>query len=318
MIDINQTQVEAHLPMNNCIDSMISLYANETESIYSQPRRSVSRIDSDSVILTMPGYSSKLHRFLVKVVTEYRKNPERFGKKVQGGKTLLFDSSDSELIAMIDSARLTAIRTGAVSGVATKLLARKDSHKAGMIGSGEQARTILEAVCCVRKITKAYVYSREYSHAKKFAHEMSLRVQLPIEPLHSLRELRERQVDILNVATSSSTPVLEWEDDVIEGMHINSIGTLPERQEMDIATIRNSRLFVDYKEGVLNEAGDVMNAIRHKEIKQDHIVGDLSDLLSQKKLGRINDADVTLFKSVGFALQDVYAAAKLYENTVRQ
>lgn len=314
VIDIKANQVDLGLPMKDCIESITSLYTSEADIISKQPTRVVSRIDQDSIILTMPGFSSGLSRFVVKVVTEYKKNPERFGRKIQGGTVLLFDSTNSELLAMIDSARLTAIRTGAVSGLATKLLAREDSRKVGIIGSGEQARTMLQAVCSVREISEVYVYSRDLAHAKKFADEMSGHTGLKIQPVESHEELKSHESDILNVATNSLVPVVRWKDDIVSGMHINSIGTLPERQELDIDTVRNSRVFVDYKEGVLKEAGDVMKAIKENRINESHIIGDLSDLITKKTLGRIKDSDVTLFKSVGFALQDVYAASKLYQN----
>ncbi len=297
------------------MDVIESMYKKETDSLSQQPQRFITRVDEDSIILSMPGYSKAIERFALKIVTEYKKNPERFGRLVQGGVVLLMDSKTSECLALIDSSALTALRTGALSGLATKLLSKEDSSIIGVIGSGQQARTILEAVCMTRPIEKAYVFSREYSHAKKFSKEMSTRLGLPVEAVQDRREFGH-QNDILIVATNSSVPVLNWDKDVQPGMHINSIGTLPERQELDLDTVCNSRLFVDIKDGVLREAGDVINAIRARLIKEDHILGDLSDLILGKVQGRRSAKDVTLFKSVGFALLDVYAANAVFENTL--
>jgi ornithine cyclodeaminase/alanine dehydrogenase-like protein (mu-crystallin family) len=315
MIQISAEQVIDNLSMKDCIDSMEALFRNEWDDLSSQKsNRTITCVDNDSVILTMPGYSEKLGRFAVKVVSEYRSNPSRFGKKVQGGCIILFDSSNSELLAMIDSAQLTAMRTGAVSALATKLLSRQDSRKVGLIGSGEQARSILEGVASVRQIKEAFVFSRNYSHSKLFSEEMSTRLKIPVYPCQSKEELSSKEIDIVVAATNSSSPVLCWNEDIKAGMHINSIGTLPDRRELDDETISRSRLFVDSMPGVLSEAGDVMHAIQADVIDKSHIIGDLSDLLNGKEEGRRRPDEVTLFKSVGFSLQDVYASSKLYEN----
>jgi alanine dehydrogenase len=303
--------------MNQCIDLLETMYKNESNSLSLQPPRTLTRVDEDSIILTMPAYSKILGRFAVKIVTEYKKNPERFGRKVQGGVVLLMDSTTSENLALINSTALTAMRTGALSGLATRLLSRKDSRRVGVIGSGQQARTQLEAVCQVRPIEEAYVYSRDYSHAISFAKEMGERLDISVEAVQEKKELKGHRGDILIVATNSSLPVLSWDEDISPGMHINSIGTLPERQELDLDTISNSRLYVDTKDGVLREAGDVIYAIRSRLINQNRIQGDLSDVILGKTVGRRNPSDVTLFKSVGFAMLDVYAANAVFENTMR-
>ncbi len=317
-LTLDSESLSQNLTLLECIDQIESMYTQESETIGAQPPRILSRVNENSVFLTMPGYSSKLGRFAVKVVSEYKKNPELFGRKAQGGILMLFDSGNSELLALMDSARLTAIRTGALSGLATKLLSRKDSRNVGVIGSGEQARTQLEGVCAVREIERARVYSREFSHAKMYAQNMSKRLSLPVEAVEDRKELNKEDEDILIVATNSSIPVLSWKEDISPGMHINSVGTLPERQELDIETVSNSRLFVDIKEGVLREAGDIIRAIESGKIAQTHVLGDLSDLVLRRKEGRLGSDDVTLFKSVGFALLDVYAANKAYENASKR
>ena len=316
MINLDADEIKKNLSMRACIDTLELMYKNEGNFLSEQAPRTLTRVDEDSVILTMPGYSKTIDRFALKIVTEYKKNPERFGRKVQGGVVILMDSKTSEILALIDSSALTALRTGALSGLATRLLSRKDSKRVGVIGSGVQARTLLEAVCETRSIEGAYVFSRQYAHAKELSTEMSKRLGIRVETIQERRELKNHHVDILVVATNSSVPVLSWNEDIESGMHINSIGTLPDRQELDLDTICNSRLFVDIRSGVLKEAGDVMNAIRTHSIDESHILGDLSDLILDKVEGRSSSDNVTLFKSVGFALLDVYAANAVYKNAL--
>jgi ornithine cyclodeaminase len=298
--------------MRDCIEAMKDLYASEADSVSRQPRRNVTIIDPDSVILTMPAFSQKLGFFAVKIVTEFKRNPERYSMPIQGGRTLLMDSRNSAILAMLDSPAVTALRTGAVSGLATSLLSREKSRKIGLIGSGQQARAMLEAACVVRKIESAKIFSRTPKNAQRFASDMGKKLGLPIETVTE-RKMVLQDADILNVATNSSTPVLSWEE-IPPGIHINSVGTLPDRQELDLETVVSSDLFVDTKEGVLAEAGDVLNAVKSGRLTPNDIKGDLFQLVSNSPRLPGNQDRVTLFKSVGFALQDVYACAYIYRN----
>ena len=309
-------QVQSNLAMKDCISAMEELYSHEADSVSKQPKRIVTVIDPDSVILTMPSFSEKLALFAVKIVTEFKRNPENYSLPVQGGLTILMDSRNSATLAMLDSPAVTALRTGAVSGLATKILSRQDSSQLGVIGSGQQARAMLEAVCSVRKIKSARVYSRNQSNSTRFALEMQEKLGLPIESV-SDRRTAMNNADILNVATNSSTPVVAWEE-IASGTHINSVGTLADRRELDLETILRSDLYVDTKEGVLAEAGDVLYALKSEQLKPSDIKGDLFELVSStRKFSRKNETQVTLFKSVGFALQDVYASAYIYRNFLR-
>lgn len=267
--------------------------------------RIVSRVDGQSVVLTMPSHSARLHRFSVKVVTEFKRNPKSLGLPAQGGVMLLLDGASARPLAIIE------VRTGAVSGLATKLLSRKDSKSVGLVGSGEQARTQLEAVCCVRNIEQVKVYSRHFARAKRFSQEMAHRVGAAVSP-RSEPHQAVKDADIIITATNSATPVLEWVD-IPQGCHINSIGTLPDRVELAPEVISKSSVYVDTFEGVLKEAGDVIRAIKGGLFSRDRIVADMSTLVRRRGLGRKQDDEVTLFKSVGFGLQDLYAASYLYD-----
>ena len=148
---IDAEKVRANLKMTECIDAMKEFYANEESSMIRQPKRVVTHIDDESVILTMPSFSDRLGMFAVKIVSEYKRNPEKNSLPVQGGLTVLMNSRNSSIIALLDSPTITSIRTGAVAGLATKYLSRVDSREVGSIGSGQQARSMLEAACVVRK-----------------------------------------------------------------------------------------------------------------------------------------------------------------------
>ncbi len=310
-IAVGPKGVTRALTMKECVAVMERMFREAAEEIRAQPGKVIHQVDRESVILTMPSYSARLRRFAVKLVTEFKRNPKLFGLPAQGGNTLLMSGTSAEVLAMIDSAALTAVRTGAVSGLATRLLSRKDSKVVGIIGSGQQARTQLEAVCTVRAIDEAKVYSLHPTHTKRFSSEMARTLGIRTTPCRDFHRVLE-DADIVIVATNSATPVLEW-DDVPPGCHINSIGVLPHRTELAPKIISMSSVFVDTVDGVLREAGDVIQAVKSGLFSRDRIVADLVGLCSQRSLGRTGDQEVTLFKSVGFGLQDLYAASYLYD-----
>jgi alanine dehydrogenase len=314
-ISLDGETIDEQLTMEECLGAMEDLFLNEGSSIAKQPMRTLLRVDPDSIIFTMPSHSPRLKRFAVKIVTEYKRNPERRSMPVQGGIIVLMDAEDSRVLATLDSSRITAIRTGAVSGLATKYLSRADSEVVAVVGSGQQARTMLEAVSRVRRIKSALVHSRNLDNARRFASEMSVKLGIQVEPF-SKKEDALKKADIINVATNSSIPVLNWSE-VPVGAHLNSIGTLPERRELDRDAVCNSSIFVDTMEGVLKEAGDVIDAISSRALKKEAIRGDLSQLVKKEIVGRKDDSEVTLFKSVGFALQDVYASSFVYNKVTR-
>ncbi len=311
MRSISDEEIRTALSMSECIDVMEELFRKEASLLNKQPLRTLARIDTDSIIFTMPSYSAFLKRFAVKIVSEYKNNPKKFSLPVQGGIIVLIDAENSQVLSLLDSASVTAIRTGAVSGLATKLLSRMDSKTVAVIGSGQQARTQLQAVCEVRGISNARVYSREYEHSSKFAKEMSAELGILVEAVHERKDAT-KSADIIIVATNSSVPAFRWEE-AQSGCHINSIGTLPDRREVDEDTVCNSLLFVDTREGVLAEAGDIISAIKSGRIDPSHIRGNLSDILLRPEIARQNDEQVTLFKSVGFALLDVYASSYVFD-----
>jgi ornithine cyclodeaminase len=258
----------------------------------------------------MPAYLAQPPALGVKAISVF---PGNLGTEYDAhqGAVLLFDVAYGRLLAMMDATEITAIRTAAVSGVATRLLARAEAADLAIIGSGVQARTHLEAMLLVRPIRRVRVWSRTPEHARHFAEAASARHGITVEPAPTARDA-VAAADLICVATSSPDPVLhgEW---IAEGAHINAVGaSQPSARELDTAAVVRSRLFVDRIESALNEAGDFLIPKREGAIGDDHIRGEIGDLLLGRVAGRTSPHEVTLFKSLGLAVEDLAAAHHIY------
>ncbi|MFO0948392.1 MAG: ornithine cyclodeaminase family protein [Planctomycetota bacterium] len=230
---------------------------------------------------------------------------------------LLHDGGTGELLAVLEGNRLGAVRTGAVSAVATDLMARPDSNTVGIFGSGRQARTQLEAVCFVRDIVEAYVYSPNSLRRTQFAEEMSSLLGIDVVPV-AKPELAAEDKDIVITATTSATPVLkaEW---ISEGTHLNAVGSnFLAKAELDTETIRQCKpIVVDDKEQSKIEAGDFTRPLEEGVITWQDI-HELSSIVHQRLPGRTHADDITLFKSVGAAFEDLAIAKAAYELALRE
>jgi ornithine cyclodeaminase len=307
--------VKSVMSYSECIDLLKKMFFDSSHEIEAQPPRTIVPIGEDGVILVMPSYSEKIKRFAVKIVSEFRKNPERYGIPVQGGKIILTDGENGKTLALIDSPSVTEIRTASLCALATDILARKDSAEVCVIGSGKEARAILEAFCTLRRIKKVKVKSRKYENAIKYAEDMMKKTHTEITA-HTETKEATRDADIIITATNSETPVLDYTD-VNKGTHVTSIGTLPTRRELTDELIASSSVFVDTRKGVLREAGDIMHAIEIGKFSQEKIKADIAELVTGKHPGRERDDEITLFKSVGFALMDVYVASEIFERAMK-
>jgi ornithine cyclodeaminase/alanine dehydrogenase-like protein (mu-crystallin family) len=224
---------------------------------------------------------------------------------------LVMDATNGTPLAVMNGTDITAIRTGAASGAATDLLARKDSRVAAIFGAGVQGRTQLEAVCTVRSIQKAHIFDPTRDRAETFASEMSKKLSIPVTAAASNRALWE--ADIICTATSSAEPVFA-DKNVKPGTHINAIGSYkPHKREVPAETVLHAKVFVDQVEPCFDEAGDIIIPLREGLITQDHILGEIGEILSSEKPGRTSGDDITFFKSVGNAVQDLVSAAKILE-----
>jgi ornithine cyclodeaminase len=230
---------------------------------------------------------------------------------------MLFSRETGELLALMNASEITATRTAAVSAVATRLLAREDAHQLGIIGAGVQARTHLIALDAVRSIKQARVACRNIEHAQELVHEMQPRFSFPIEVVRTNEEA-VRGADLIVTATSSQEPVIN-KDWISAGAHVNAIGTHSSNsREIDSATMAAARIFTDRRESALNEAGDYLLAAKEGLINADSILGEVGELLIGTKRGRTSEDDITLFKSLGLAIEDVACAEYLYQKALSE
>ncbi len=300
--------------MPKCIEVVEGVFRGEYD--VEVPPRIMQRLPQfEAMWMFMPGYSRTKNLIVVKLVSEYVRNPENFGLSKASGLVVLIDARNGQLLALMDSVALTSIRTGAASGVATKFLSRPESEKVGVIGSGEQARTQLLAISNVRRIGKAWVYSTNPSKRQHYAATMTKSLGVDVSSVSSAREAIQ-DADIVITATNSSSPVING-DDIKIGTHINSIGALPYRRELDEKTIMRSKIFVDTLDGVLREAGDIMHFLKELEPARSNAFTALSSVVTGKSQGRRSKDEITLFKSVGFAALDLAAASSAFTEAER-
>jgi ornithine cyclodeaminase/alanine dehydrogenase-like protein (mu-crystallin family) len=300
------------LPMRDCIEVMRDALAALARGKALVPLRMVMRMpDASGFLGVMPGQidadGGREGALGMKAVSVFPGNARR-GIDTHQGAVLLFESDTGRLSALMDGATITAIRTAAVSGVATDLLARADATELAILGAGVQARTHLEAIAAVRPIRRVRVWSRNPERARELVKASAARYTASIEAVASA-EAAARGADVVATVTASPEPVLQrvW---VKDGAHINAVGSsIPSTREIDSATMTAARLFVDRRESALNEAGDVLMPIREGAFNADHIQAELGDVIIGSDPGRRSPAELTLFKSLGLAVEDVAAAA---------
>lgn len=266
--------------------------------------------DIDGWMGVMTAHIDDINVMGTKVVTIFKKNIDE-GKLTTNGTLLLINSESGELLSIMDATFLTAVRTGATTGVATKYLSREDSYSIGLFGAGIQARTQLEAVCAVRKIETIDIFTPTDSKRTKLINELSQELSITIRKNDDKDAILNN--DIIITATTSATPVFSG-DNIKSGTHINCIGAHTKNtREIDTTTIKRGKLFVDSKSSALKEAGEILIPLNNNEISLDAIRGDLSDLVSKKITGRESNDDITIFKSLGLSIEDVSTAKYVFD-----
>ena len=315
---LDSPQIRELLPMADCIELMSdALSALARDEVY-QPLRTIIRPPNAAGLLgLMSAYrGGEQGAFGLKAICVFPDNPSR-GKDAHQGAVLLFSRETGELLALMNASEITAIRTAAVSAVATRLLAREDAQELAIIGAGVQARTHLAALACVRSIKRVRVAARNMESSQRLVSEMQPSVSFPIEAIQT-NEQAVRGADLIVTATSSVEPVIK-KDWISPGAHINGIGThSPGSREIDSATMAAARIFVDRRESALNESGDYLLAAKEGVIGPDNIIGEIGELLIGKKSGRTSTTEITLFKSLGLAIEDVACAEYLYRKAQSQ
>ncbi|AKA48239.1 hypothetical protein IX51_02975 [uncultured archaeon] len=285
----------------------------KTEGIL--PMRQVITIEeSRSVWLSMPVVDFTRDTFLVKLVSEYKGNPKKSLPKATG-LTMLSKASTGEVLAVLDSNYVTALRTGAMAGLGTKYASREDSRKLGVIGSGLEADFLTKATIASRNFESITVFSPNPEHRRSFAEKIRKMGQKVSEASDSNQAVQD--ADVLIVATDSEVPVLDGQH-LKKGCHISSIGTLPNRRELDRTTIeRANHVILDRTEYVMKEAGDIMSAVDDGILRIEDFL-ELDGLISGRSKLERRDGDITIFKSVGYATLDVISARYLYEKAIEK
>ena len=303
---INAAGVRKLLPMDECIDAMEPAMIAASSGTLSMPPRLVAPlVDESGLMALMPGSSSEIAVFGAKMLSLIPDNPAR-GLPVIQGFIALFDHAGGAPVAIIEGAEVTAIRTAAASGLATRVLARPDAHTCGIFGNGVQAVTHIDAMRAARPVDEVLVWGRNPDKVEVFAREQAARTGIRVRATADPAEAGA--CDLVCATTASPEPVLAgaW---VKPGAHVNLVGahSLTTR-ECDTDLVVKSSVYVDLMESVRNEGGDIMIPIEEGAIDETHIIGELGELLQDKIPGRQDERQVTLYQSHGINAQDMYAA----------
>lgn len=318
MLILNETEVTELLPMPECIPVMEEAFIALARGQAHQPLRTIFRPPAiKGVLAMMPAFrDSQSPLFGLKAICVFPGNAA-IGKDAHQGGVMLFDGRDGELLALVNASAITAIRTAAVSALATRLLARETAIELAIIGAGVQARAHVSAMACVREISRVKIAAGRFESAQNFATEVQPQFPFPIEPMETV-EAAVRGADVIVTATTSREPVIkrEW---ISAGTHINAIGTFsPKAREIDTETMVAASLFVDRRESAFNEAGDYLIAAAEGAIGPEHIRAELGDILTGGHPGRTSPDEITLFKSLGLGIEDLAAAEYVYRKAGAQ
>jgi len=308
---LSEQDVRIVLSMRDLIDAMESALARFSSREVTQPLRSVIEVGLQRAFVgVMPAFISDPPALGTKVVSVFGSNAA-VGLPTHLATIVLLDPMTGELLAIMDGRFITEARTAAVSAVSTKHLARGDASRLAIIGSGIQARSHLEAIAMVRTLRDVRVWSPTPDHRSAFVREMRPRVDASIVAAASARDAVDG-ADLVVLATASREPVVhsEW---IAEGAHICAVGACrPDQREMDTELVRRGRVFVDSREGALAEAGDLVIPLKAGAFADTHLRGELGEVALGTVAGRTSSDDVTIFKSLGMAVEDVAAAHLAY------
>jgi ornithine cyclodeaminase len=304
---LNEAQVKALLPMDDLIQAMEDALARFSAGDVLQPVRTVLAIGPTKAFFgVMPAYMPQPARLGAKLVTVFGGNELR-GLPSHLATIVLLDPDTGALVALLDGRYITEARTAAVSAVSARHLARAGAATLAIIGTGVQARSHLEALAEVRTLGEVRVWSPRQASRERFVGEMSPRLPGRLRAVERAEDA-VRGADIIVLVTSSPTPVVEdtW---VSPGAHVISVGACrPDQREMDPALVARGRLYVDSRAAALVESGDVVMGMREGRFAETHVVGELGQVVLGRAPGRSSDHDVTVFKSLGMAVEDVVAA----------
>lgn len=306
LVPITGEQVASLLDMTTCIGLMRSALTALGTGRARQMVRPVLPLDGRAVIGMMPAYDVAAGVAGVKVLSVFPDNYRR-GMPSHQGVIVLFDATSGALRAIIDAEAITAIRTAAASAAATAELARPDASRLAILGTGVQARQHLAAMLLVRDLKSVTVWDRQPVRAEAFAERALTETGLVVNPSTSVATATE-DADIICTVTAATEPIL-FAADVKPGAHVNAVGACtPDARELGSDLVAAGRLFVDWHPAALREAGDIVLAISDGAVTDSHIVGEVGSVMAGTLPGRTDSNEITIFESLGQALEDLVAA----------
>lgn len=316
LLILSAADVRRALPMADAVEAMKLAFSQLSTGEADLPLRTVIATPrGNGSALLMPAFLSAGRQMGVKLLTLFPDNPGH-GLPLIHALMTVFDGETGRPLAVMDGGSLTALRTGAASGAATDLMARPDARAVAILGAGTQGCAQLEAVCAVRNIKQAWVFDTVPERADALAHRMGEQLEVDVTVAATAKDALA-DADVVCTATTSPVPVFR-DPDLKAGVHINAIGAYtPETREVPEETVVRARVIADQREASMAEAGDLLIPMEQGLIGPDHIRAELGEIAAGLKPGRETPDQVTLFKSVGLAVQDVAAAWEVLRGAER-
>lgn len=313
---LGNDDIRAALPLIDCIELMKQTMSAVSRGQAQLPLRSVMTLpDPRNLLAIMPGAIAEPAVFGAKLICLFPENPAR-GRSSHTGVVVIFDPSSGQLRALVDAASITALRTAAASAAASRALARKEAGDLAIVGTGEQALAHLEAMALVHRLRRVRVWGRNREKALGFVDRAHAACSLPVE-VHDTVSSCVQGADLICTTTASTDPILkgEW---LSPGAHVNLVGSsVPTASEIDIGGVQRSRYFVDHRPAALALAGELKRAMNAGVVDDSHIQGEIGAVHLGSLVGRRDDSDITIYKSLGSAAQDLATAHAAYTAAAR-
>ncbi|WP_460420266.1 ornithine cyclodeaminase family protein [Paraclostridium sordellii] len=321
MLLLSKSDIKKVFTMRDAIEADKEAFKIYTEGKSVVPlRTNIPAPKEEGSMLFMPGYIEDLDCAGVKIVSVFPNNIKK-GKPVTPATVLLMDGITGEVSAILDGTYITQLRTGAASGAAIDVLARKDAKKGALIGTGGQAASQLEAMIEARNLEEVYIYDIDLDRTNKFVNQMQEELSNYNTKFKAAKSSDEaiEDADVIITVTTSKKPVLDG-NKVKKGATISAVGSyLPAMQELDpVVLTRASKIFFESTDAVLSESGDILNPLENGTITKDDFSGELGQVINNEILGRENDEEIIVFKTVGIAVQDVVTAKKIYDKAIEK
>jgi ornithine cyclodeaminase/alanine dehydrogenase-like protein (mu-crystallin family) len=311
---LTASDVRSVLDMKSTMEIVEQAFAELHRGSAVMPARTPVRVpEREGVALFMPAFIKDMGAFGAKIVTVFKHNPRDFDLPTVLGVIVLLDDKTGAPIAVVDAGYLTAMRTGSVSGIATKHMANPGARIGAILGTGVQARTQVWAMCEAHRFDRILAHSIDPpDRIDAFCREMTEQHGVPFARAKSA-EAAVREADVVSLATSAAEPIISF-DWLKKGCHINGVGShAPHMRELDERTVCTARIIADQKEACLAESGDFIIPMKEGKWDPSRIAGDLGAVVTGEIPGRTNPDEITLFKSNGLAIQDLSTAHAVYE-----